>query len=430
MPSDTQRTPGVLQGALRQAQKDLRTSFRDRLTLVNTVLVPLAMYPALFWVLLQAASLIEGQRSQRVVTVEVAVAEASESLWEALGEGPERVELRRIEASSGAGAYEERLFGDRPVDAVLELTDVPDDPLAIHHDSSRPASALARERLEEWLSHTGEQRRQRAAEDLGMTIADMAPFVIERVDVAEAEELGGFVLSLILPLMLILMGVLGAFYPAVDLTAGEHERKTFETTLLSPIPRVSVQLGKVLAVTVCATVAAAMNLLGMGLAANHLLGMMGSDELRVSLPYSNLLLALPLALAFLLFASAVLCACASLARTFKQGQSLLGSIQLLFLLPAVVTSLPGLALTPALAAIPVVGVALGFRVLLRGGTWADLPWGALAWVLLFQIVYAAVALAVSLRFLDQEPDGGERKPTASERLLALVGHRRRPPSHP
>ena len=41
-------------------------------------------------------------------------------------------------------------------------------------------------------------------------------------------------LSKILPLIVVVMVMLGAFYPAIDITAGERERGTLETTLSAP----------------------------------------------------------------------------------------------------------------------------------------------------------------------------------------------------
>ena len=43
-------------------------------------------------------------------------------------------------------------------------------------------------------------------------------------------------LSMMLPILLVVMTVLGAFFPAVRSTAGEKERRTAETTMLLPVP--------------------------------------------------------------------------------------------------------------------------------------------------------------------------------------------------
>ena len=40
-----------------------------------------------------------------------------------------------------------------------------------------------------------------------------------------------------MPLVIVVMVMLGAFHPAIDITAGERERGTLETTLSAPIDR-------------------------------------------------------------------------------------------------------------------------------------------------------------------------------------------------
>ncbi len=42
-------------------------------------------------------------------------------------------------------------------------------------------------------------------------------------------------LATVIPLVLILMTITGAVYPAIDLTAGERERGTIEALIASPI---------------------------------------------------------------------------------------------------------------------------------------------------------------------------------------------------
>ena len=64
--------------------------------------------------------------------------------------------------------------------------------------------------------------------------------------------MGGYLLSKILPLIIVVMVMLGAFHPAIDITAGERERGTLETTLSAPIARAALMTGKVVAVATLA----------------------------------------------------------------------------------------------------------------------------------------------------------------------------------
>ena len=69
---------------------------------------------------------------------------------------------------------------------------------------------------------------------------------------------GAAVWARILPVMLLLWALTGAFYPAIDLCAGEKERGTLETLLSSPAERGEIVLGKLLAIALFSVVTAAL----------------------------------------------------------------------------------------------------------------------------------------------------------------------------
>src|SRR5204863_4946184 len=70
-------------------------------------------------------------------------------------------------------------------------------------------------------------------------------------------------LAVFVPLVLILMTMTGAVYPAIDLTAGERERGTLEVLIAAPVPRVSLLFGKYVAVVTVAVLTALVNLASM-----------------------------------------------------------------------------------------------------------------------------------------------------------------------
>jgi sodium transport system permease protein len=309
--------------------------------------------------------------------------------------------------------------GPRP--DLLLLVESEGGPLVLLYDSSRARSSNARERMADQLEELASAARREALGRIGQDLEDLSPLRFAAVDLSSREELGAFVVSLMLPMMIVVMALMGAFYPAVDLTAGERERRTEETTLLAPVPRLAVLLGKLLAVAGTSSVATAMNLLGMGLAAGYLLGLLPGAEIDFRLQLRDLLLVTPFALAFVAFVSAVSTAVASLAETFKQGQSLLGLVQMVFILPAMATSLPGLELTPGIAATPVVGAAIAFRTVLRGGPWSELPWDGLALAFGALLLYASLAVWLALRLLGHELSTGGETPSTLRRLRRALG---------
>ena len=77
------------------------------------------------------------------------------------------------------------------------------------------------------------------------------------------EEGHSFWLATLVPLVLILMTITGAVYPAIDLTAGERERGTLEALMAAPVPRLGLLLAKYIAVVTVAMLTAVVNLTAM-----------------------------------------------------------------------------------------------------------------------------------------------------------------------
>src|SRR5262249_28060090 len=73
------------------------------------------------------------------------------------------------------------------------------------------------------------------------------------------QERKAFSLAALVPLILVLMTITGAVYPAIDLTAGERERGTLEVLMAAPVPRVRLLLAKYVAVYFVAVLTALLN---------------------------------------------------------------------------------------------------------------------------------------------------------------------------
>jgi len=397
--------PGIWRTAWLVAQKELRVAMRDRQTLLYTVWLPLLLYPALFWVMLQGATLIQGRNETTVVHVQVAgegvpFARLQAALEDDSSGGPlaaERIEFENLSGELRA-AMQQRLREPGGPDAVLLCQSTGTE---LYYSSTQSKSKLALERVRARLAPLAEQLRLEALrkkQELGR-LDDLAPFTLVPENLATDRELSAYLFSFILPLTFIIMAVMGAFYPAVDCTAGEKERGTAQTTLLIAAPRLGVQLGKIAAVSVAAGVATLLNLAGLVLAAEPLLAGSGS-QLSMDLPLGALSLALPLCGGFLFTTSALLVAMASFTDTFKQGQALLSMVQLFFIMPAMFAVMPSVELTNGLAWVPIVQTVLAFKLLLASdGAWMDLR---LLFVFLSQSIYALMAIWLCVRLSSLE----------------------------
>jgi sodium transport system permease protein len=122
----------------------------------------------------------------------------------------------------------------------------------------------------------------------------------------------------------------------------------------------------------------------------------GDLNFAVPLTAVPLLVVTTVLLAF--FVAAGMMIFASFARTFKEGQSMVGPFYLLCLLPPLLVQAPDLTLTPKLALIPIANVSLLFRDAIAGRF--DLPLVAL--VLAVEVATVAACLFVARWILQFE----------------------------
>src|SRR5213079_491099 len=91
------------------------------------------------------------------------------------------------------------------------------------------------------------------------------PFDIEEPPAPQPTESILDMVVRLFPFMLVMWSLAGALYPAVDLCAGEKERGTMETLLITPAGREEIVLGKFLTIWVFSAATALLNLASMAL---------------------------------------------------------------------------------------------------------------------------------------------------------------------
>jgi len=242
------------------------------------------------------------------------------------------------------------------------------------------------------------EAHDRIAEALAASRPACAPaFAVTSEGIAPRATVGGYVLSKVLPLVVVVMIMLGAFHPAIDITAGERERSTLETTLSAPIDRRALMAGKVLAVATLAAITGVLNLCSMSITVLEGARLVTSRA-AMALPWAraaSVLAVVPPA-AFL-FAS-VMVAVGTIARSFKEAQTLLTPIYFLCMAPSLTAALGDFQLRGAALLIPGVNVTLLARDLVVGQARP----GATVVVFASTLAYGAAALALAARLYDSE----------------------------
>lgn len=382
--------------------RELRSALRERGIVINGILIPLFLYPVLFWVILSALSFVQGQQERfvsRIALVDLPV--AHERLREELASHDS------IELVTPPAARDEAIV-EGEVDVVAEFLPPGGDAAALadnfslklSFDATKDRSAKARARMAAALTDYREAWLERSGQELGMGAADWQQFRVERHNVSSGGEVGAFILGLMVPMLMIVIIAMGCFYPAVDATAGERERSTWETLMTVSASRSSVVVAKYLYVATLGGIAGVLNLLAMTLTMRAILGPMlgGDSDLEFQIPFDALPLMALSALLLAMFIAAGMMIFAAFARTFKEGQSMVGPFYLLCILPTLLVTSPDLELTPKMALIPIANVSLMFREAI-GGIYR---WPEIAITLIVQVVSVATCLAMARWMLSFE----------------------------
>ena len=257
-------------------------------------------------------------------------------------------------------------------------------------------SAIASGRVREALRNWEKQLLQLRLEQAQLPPSLHTPFDATNVDLAEEDQFAASVWSKLFPTLLVIMAVTGAFYPAIDVGAGEKERGTMETLLICPATRTEIVTGKFLTVMLFSLATALLNLLSMGFTGKYMLQMSGASSVssfNISAPPTSALvwlvvLAVPVSALF----SALSLAFAMFAKSSKEGQYYLTPLLMVSIGLTMFCLNPAVEISPYYSLLPVVGPALLLKALLLGSTSAGPLSVYFANVLISSMAYSALAL--------------------------------------
>lgn len=266
------------------AAREARDQLRDRRTLFMILGLPVLMYPLFGGVGLVFANILKDKR----LVVGVVGAEAlprpagdakpDPKAYPPLFDAGGRFAARYVadgpapdDPEGGVGgaltvkplnAADEGLLASREVDAIVAFD--PDTAAKLERGEKATVRVLGRDGeensklavrrvaavLRKWAEDVKAAKFARAGlpTDYDQPVDVQDPQSRKSAEKKIADELRDGLVKAI-PLLLVMWILTGAIYPAIDMTAGEKERGTMETLLISPAERSEIVLGKFLAVT-------------------------------------------------------------------------------------------------------------------------------------------------------------------------------------
>jgi sodium transport system permease protein len=377
-------------------RKEMLEVLKDRRTLVLMIILPSAALPLILSLVLSLTQ----KAADKSRSEQLAVGALNGQAWPGLVDafrnhsGFQWVDLP-------ADSSPLQAVRDGVVRVVLELPADTADRLAageqlrvkLHFNNASLTSSVGK-RAREVVQQLNEQLRSERLAAAGFSTmsqrdAVVNPVLSEDVGTADMREVLGENLGGMLPYFYIIFCFLGALYPAIDLAAGEKERGTLETLLLTPVPRLHLVLGKFLVVFCSGIISALLCnasmvvwLLTRGKTAQGLMAQVISQ-----IHLLDFLLILGMLIPVAAIFAALLLTISITARSFKEAQSLATPFNFMVLIPAMLAMIPGVELKGGWVLVPITNVSLAIKELVKG---------TMQYALLGQIMASTVVIAAAL----------------------------------
>lgn len=354
--------------------KEIKELLRDRKTLFFMVALPILVFPLLIGVVMFFAGQAVDKAENKVLDYAVVGAQYAPALVEDLAasdlfnqvmidEGEDIAAFVKSEQADFVLVIPDNFSEDALQSGQIELSLYLND----------AGLNMVRRRLDKIVDVYAERSQQKAFASLELDESQqqalIEPIVIKKVDVADKRENWGEKIGGMIPYFIFMLCLQGAMIPATDLGAGEKERGTLETLLISPIERHKLVLGKFLTIALAGATSALITVSSMAV-----WGLVISQGMAIKMvsEFMSAINAIDFVLMFLMLVpvvaifSAVLLSLSIYARSFKEAQGYMTPLVFAVIVPVMLAMLPGVELKGGWAWVPLTNVALAIKELIKG----------------------------------------------------------------
>ncbi|MBV6459702.1 MAG: ABC transporter permease protein NatB [Fimbriimonadaceae bacterium] len=222
------------------------------------------------------------------------------------------------------------------------------------------------------------------------------PILLDSKPAPRKERMGSGMIIGMLPYLIVIWAFYGGFSTVSDMVAGEKERGTMETLLITPATRSQIAMGKFWALTVICLLSSLTSLIGViviGVLNLPLTQSLFPEGLRIPVlaMVAILISLIPLVMLF----SGVLLAVSALAKNMREAQTYLTLVSFVVIMPAIFSQFIGFTDMAKASWVPFVPI-LNTAVVIRNALLSKIVWsdvlisavvaGAIAWAMIMIVV--------------------------------------------
>lgn len=342
-------------------KKEITEILRDKKTLIIMIVMPLLLYPAiLIGVSLGITAIMQSEEDKEhtvgYLSEDEEYVEPLISLYEEKKEG-----LDSKLSFKGADKEEEAALKEE-TDAWISFSkEAQSIQIQLDYTSTSQKSNYTESAIKELVDEYRDIIIAKNLEKEGLTKDFLYPVTYEAKDSATLSESVGMNMGGSIGMLIIIMILMGAFYPAVDITTGEKERGTLETLLTLPVTNFQMIMSKFIAASIIACITAVVTLISIGGSVLFMLLALPVDGM-IELPVDTFLSSIPILLVVmittaLLLTALSMCFCV-FAKSTKEANNYITPVMLIVMFASMIGMFPTVELDYKFAVIPIVNVTL------------------------------------------------------------------------
>lgn len=307
--------------------KEMKDSFRDRRTLLLTVMLPVIMMTGL--TLFYEAMMSDDGEDTYTLAVEESISPEEESILAAF-ENIELVKTDDVKQVVLDGEAQAALkFSPNFVESIATGEEAS---VQLLGDSFSQNSSTLMSLVSNALSAFEKTVISERLQQEGVEQSVIQPFVIEQQELSD-EDGGVSLLAMLIPLILVVAIGVGSGPSASDLFAGEKERKTMEALLMTPIKRSTLVFAKWMAIATIGAITGIITIIVVALEISFL-----TENLKNSISFGNdalniVLIGVVVIIVYAMFIASLQMLTSMFAKTVKEAQSYSTPVMMLPMFP-------------------------------------------------------------------------------------------------
>lgn len=374
--------------------------FRDKRTIFSTIVLPFILYPLLF---VGVSSIMMRQ------TTKLEEQGATIAIADSINDKATQIILKQLNSIehfkyTPIGSDVNTLYKEKAVHSIITIKDstqaggIPVYIISVQLDKSTDRGKMIANKIGDAIKNSEREIVKYRLEQYGINSEVVNTISFVQNDTSTAQKKLGSLLGAILPYLLIMLLIAGASVVAGDLVAGEKERKTLETLLVSSAHRNEIVVGKYLTIITFALINVAVNLFSLYFSMRNIASQSGLQMAGVSFPTRGFLMLFLALIPLATLYAAILLSISSFSRNMKEARSYEQPILLVSMLLAMSSFFPAIELTNGLALIPIINISLLFKAVMMN----DYQISHLLLTIGSTLILDIAAIAVTIKLFNNE----------------------------